>query len=140
MENLLTAFIYNNIVLFSAFIILGLLIINHEIKSHFSPTKNINCDDLINAMNNSKALLIDMRNAEEFKAGHIVGAKNYSLDDLANLDVSVADDAIITYANDEKAAIQAADLILKQGAKEVFYLEGGLSSWIDNNMPLSGGK
>jgi len=136
----LTAFIYNNIVLFSAFIILGLLIINHEIKSHFSPTKNINCDDLINAMNNSKTLLIDMRNAEEFKAGHIVGAKNYSLDDLANLDVSVADDAIITYANDEKAAIQAADLILKQGAKEVFYLEGGLSSWIDNNMPLSGGK
>ena len=91
-------------------------------------------------MNNSKALLIDMRNAEEFKAGHIVGAKNYSLDDLANLDVSVADDAIITYANDEKAAIQAADLILKQGAKEVFYLEGGLSSWIDNNMPLSGDK
>lgn len=136
----MTAFIYNNIVLFSAFIILGLLIINHEIKSHFSPTKNINCDDLINTMNNSKALLIDMRNAEEFKAGHIVGAKNYSLDDLANLDVSVADDAIITYANDEKAAIQAADLILKQGAKEVFYLEGGLSSWIDNNMPLSGGK
>lgn len=136
----MTAFIYNNIVLFSAFIILGLLIIHHEIKSHFSPTKNINCDDLINAMNNSKALLIDMRNAEEFKAGHIVGAKNYSLDDLANLDVSVADDAIITYANDEKAAIQAADLILKQGAKEVFYLEGGLSSWIDNNMPLSGGK
>ena len=136
----MTAFIYNNIVLFSAFIILGLLIINHEIKSHFSPTKNINCDDLINAMNNSKALLIDMRNAEEFKAGHIVGAKNYSLDDLANLDVSVADDAIITYANDEKAAIQAADLIIKQGAKEVFYLEGGLSSWIDNNMPLSGGK
>ena len=136
----MTAFIYNNIVLFSDFIILGLLIINHEIKSHFSPTKNINCDDLINAMNNSKALLIDMRNAEEFKAGHIVGAKNYSLDDLANLDVSAADDAIITYANDEKAAIQAADLILKQGAKEVFYLEGGLSSWIDNNMPLSGGK
>jgi len=136
----LTAFIYNNIVLFSAFVILGLLIINHEIKSHFSPTKNINCDDLINAMNNSKALLIDMRNAEEFKAGHIVGAKNYSLDDLANLDVSVADDVIITYANDEKAAIQAADLILKQGAKEVFYLEGGLSSWTDNNMPLSGGK
>ena len=136
----MTAFIYNNIVLFSAFIILGLLIINHEIKSHFSPTKNINCDDLINAMNNSKALLIVMRNAEEFKAGHIVGAKNYSLDDLANLDVSDADDAIITYANDEKAAIQAADLILKQGAKEVFYLEGGLSSWIDNNMPLSGGK
>ena len=136
----MTAFIYNNIVLFSAFIILGLLIINHEIKSHFSPTKNINCDDLINAMNNSKALLIDMRNAEEFKAGHIVGAKNYSLDDLANLDVSVVDDAIITYANDEKAAIQAADLILKQGAKEVFYLEGGFSSWIDNNMPLSGGK
>ena len=126
--------------MFSAFIILGLLIINHEMKSHFSATKNINCDDLINAMNNSKTLLIDMRNAEEFKAGHIVGAKNYSLDDLANLDVSVADDAIITYANDEKAAIQAADLIAKQGAKEVFYLEGGLSSWIDNNMPLSGDK
>ena len=80
-----------------------------------------------------------MRNAEEFKAGHIVGAKNYSLDDLT-MDVNVVDDAIITYANDEKAAIQAANLIAKQGAKEVFYLEGGLSSWVDNNMPLSGEK
>ena len=81
-----------------------------------------------------------MRNAEEFKAGHIVGAKNYSLDDITSLDVNVADDAIITYANDEKVAIQAANLIAKQGAKEVFYLEGGLSSWVDNNMPLSGEK
>ena len=81
-----------------------------------------------------------MRNEEEFKAGHIVGAKNYSLDELPNLDVNVAGDAIITYANDEKAAIQAADIIAKQGVKEVFYLEGGLSSWIENNMPLSGDK
>ena len=136
----MTAFISNNIVLFSAFIILGLLIINHEVKSLFSPTKNINCDDLISVMNNSKTLLIDIRNAEEFKSGHIVGAKNYSLDELENLNANIVGDAIITYANDEKAAIQAANLIAKQGIKEVFYLEGGLSSWIDNNMPLSGDK
>ena len=50
------------------------------------------------------------------------------------------DNAIITYASDEKSAIQAADKIAKRGAREVFYLEGGLTSWVDNSMPLSGEK
>ena len=136
----MTNFIYNNIVLFSAFIILGLLIINHEIKAHFSSTKNISCDDLINILNNSKTILIDTRRSDEFKSGHIVGAKNYSLEELDSLDLGSMDNAIITYASDEKSAIQAADKIAKRGAREVFYLEGGLTSWVDNSMPLSGEK
>ena len=136
----MTTFIYNNIVLFSAFIILGLLIINFEIKSLFGSTKNISCDELINIMNNSKALLIDIREPEEFKLGHIVGAKNYTIQELENIDLKASSSVIITYASDEKTAIQAADTIAKRGLKEVFYLEGGLSSWIDNSMPLSGEK
>ena len=57
----------------------------------------------------------------------------------------IADNEILKRANPKDLVITsdiplAADLIVKQGAKEVFYLEGGLSSWIDNNMPLSGGK
>lgn len=133
-------FIYNNIVLFSAFVILGLMIINLEIKNIFGATKNISCDSLVDILNNSNVLLIDIRGSEEYNSGHIVGAKNYTLDQLDNLKLDMNNDAIITYANDERVAVQAANKIVKLGATKVFYLEGGLSSWVDSNMPLSGEK
>ena len=36
-------------------------------------------------------------------------------------------------------ALKAAKKLATSGAKNVFYLEGGIQSWLDNNMPLSGG-
>ena len=45
---------------------------------------------------------------------------------------------MVTYASYDSDAQKAANLLVKRGVAEVFYLEGGINSWLENNMPLSG--
>ena len=45
---------------------------------------------------------------------------------------------VVTYASSDSDAQKAANLLVKRGLAEVFYLEGGINSWLENNMPLSG--
>ena len=46
----------------------------------------------------------------------------------------------MTYAASDSDAQKAATAFSSKGVQEVFYLEGGINSWIENNMPLSGEK
>ena len=131
-------FIANNIILFIALTIIVLLIINLEIQNIVGITKKIDCDQLTKVMNQSKTILIDLRTKDEFISGHIVSAKNINLEEIDT--VQIKDDAtIITYGKSEADALKAAKKLATSGAKNVFYLEGGIQSWLDNNMPLSGG-
>ena len=88
-------------------------------------------------INGSKVLLIDIRTSDEYNNGHIANAKNYTLDKLPTIKAS-KQDYIITYAKTDSEAIKAAKLINDTGFENVCYLDGGINSWIENNMPLSG--
>ena len=130
-------FIYDNIFLVSAFIFLFVLIINLEIKTTFSRVKKLTIDEMTSLINGSKVLLIDIRTSDEYNNGHIANAKNYTLDKLPTIKAS-KQDYIITYAKTDSEAIKAAKLINDTGFENVCYLDGGINSWIENNMPLSG--
>ena len=130
-------FIYDNIFLVSAFIFLFVLIINLEIKTTFSRVKKLTIDEMTSLINGSKVLLIDIRTSDEYNNGHIANAKNFTLDKLSTIQAS-KQDYIITYAKTDSEAIKAAKLINDTGFENVCYLDGGINSWIENNMPLSG--
>tara|TARA_Y100001936_G_scaffold12085_1_gene10559 strand:- start:276 stop:689 length:414 start_codon:yes stop_codon:yes gene_type:complete len=133
----LADFIYDNIFLVSAFIFLFVLIINLEIKTTFSRVKKLTIDEMTSLINGSKVLLIDIRTSDEYNNGHIANAKNFTLDKLSTIKAS-KQDYIITYAKTDSEAIKAAKLINDTGFENVCYLDGGINSWIENNMPLSG--
>ena len=130
-------FIANNIILFIALAVLIFLIINLETKSLFGKVQKLSCDELTKLLNNSKITLIDLRTAEEFNSGHIVTAKNLSLEDIKKLD-NKSDNPFVAYASTDSDALKAASQFSKLGIQQVFYLEGGIQSWIENNMPLTG--
>ena len=122
-------FIANNLILFIALTIILLLIINLEIQNIVGITKKIDCDQLTKVMNQSKTILIDLRTKDEFISGHIVSAKNINLEEIDT--VQIKDDAtIITYGKSEADALKAAKKLATSGAKNVFYLEGGIQSWL----------
>jgi len=133
----LLEFIANNSILFIALIVLIFLIINLEIQSILGVAKKIDCDQLTKLINQSKTLLLDLRSKDEFIAGHIVSAKNINLDQIDTIKIK-DNDTLIAYSKTEADALKAATKLAKSGAKNVFYLEGGIQSWLDNNMPLSG--
>ena len=130
-------FIANNIILFTALVVLIFLIINLETKSLFGKVQKLSCDELTKLLNNSKITLIDLRTAEEFNSGHIVTAKNLSLEDIEKFNIK-NDNPFVAYAKTDSDALKAALKFSKLGIQKVFYLEGGIQSWIENNMPLTG--
>ena len=115
------------------------LIISLESKLLFGKVKPINHDKLTQLLNNTKVVLFDLRDSDEYSKGHIVSAKNISFDDIASCKTK-DEVTLVTYAASDSDAQKAATAFSSKGVQEVFYLEGGINSWIENNMPLSGEK
>tara|TARA_Y100000768_G_scaffold145955_1_gene108876 strand:+ start:364 stop:774 length:411 start_codon:yes stop_codon:yes gene_type:complete len=133
----LASFISENIVLVLAFVILLIMIINLELRTTFSSVKKLTIDELTSLINSSRVLLIDLRKTDDYQKGHIVNAKNYSMDELDTLKINKVD-YVVTYSSNDNESIKAAKILNKAGIENICYLDGGLATWLDNNMPLSG--
>ncbi len=132
-------FIANNIILFIALVILLFLIINLESKLIFSKVKPISHDELTKLLNNAKITLLDLRDKSEYLNGHIFSAKNIKLTDIDTFKIK-GESMVVTYSSSDSDAQKAAKAFVSKGVKEAFYLEGGINSWVENSMPLSGEK
>jgi len=116
------------------FILLALLLIN-EIRRGGQSLSNGQLTALVNA---DKGLVIDIRTAKEYAAGHIVGAINIPQDKLANrmaeLDKHKEKTLIVVDAMGQQSGSICRDL-LKAGYNAA-KLSGGVSSWKADNLPL----
>ncbi len=133
----MASFISENVVLVMAFVILLIMIINLELKTTFSSVKKLTIDELTSLVNSSRVLLIDLRKSDEYQKGHIVNAKNCSMNDLESLKINKID-YVVTYSTNDNESIKAAKKLNKIGIQNTCYLDGGITTWLDNNMPLSG--
>lgn len=74
-----------------------------------------------------KYVIVDVRSAEEYAAGHIKDAKNIPLDDIKN-DTSVLDadkdKKIVLYCNSGKKSGEAQDALLAAGFTDVVNADG----------------
>lgn len=93
----------------------------------------------VQLINREKAVVIDVCGADEYSAGHVVGAKNVPLADLeARLPVVVKNKAlplIMVCASGARAA-RAAALAQKLGYANAQVLSGGIKAWSAAGMPV----
>lgn len=74
--------------------------------------------------------LIDVREAHEFKAGHIPGAVNIPLSQIGGRLSEISKDGdVFVYCQSGMRSKQAAKMLLKNGFSEINNLMGGISSW-----------
>jgi rhodanese-related sulfurtransferase len=91
---------------------------------------------------NQGATVLDLRQAEEYAAGHINGARHF---DAAQ--IGTASDALrkykerllIVYCDRGGTAARAVQTLLRQGFTKVFTLRGGIAAWRAENLPLARG-
>ena len=90
-------------------------------------------------INREKANVVDVRSAEEFASGHLIGSRHVALDNInTELPKAVTDKKrplILVCASgmrSQKAQRMATDL----GYEQVHSLGGGLKNWQDANLPL----
>ncbi len=84
------------------------------------------------------AVLVDVRNPDEYEMAHIPGSLHHPLKELdpAALVKASAKPVIFLCAVGVRSKI-AADRMLAAGYQPVAHLEGGISAWLDAGLPVT---
>nr|WP_315464332.1 rhodanese-like domain-containing protein [uncultured Rhodoferax sp.] len=93
----------------------------------------------IQLINREKACVVDVSDAAEFAAGHIVGAKNLPLADLeAKLASAVKNKTLplVLVCQSGVRSAKAVGIAKKLGYEQAQSLQGGLKSWKAANLPV----
>jgi rhodanese-related sulfurtransferase len=88
---------------------------------------------------NSGALLVDVRNSQEYEAGHIIEARSLPAAELAAKADTLKkfkEKPVIVYCENGTASGAAARTLRTAGFNKVVTLRGGLQSWRQENLPL----
>ena len=93
----------------------------------------------IQLINREKANVVDVSDAAEFAAGHIVGSKNLPLADLeAKLAGAVKNKTLplVLVCQTGARSAKAVDIAKKLGYEQAQSLSGGLGAWKTANLPV----
>ncbi|WP_439517695.1 rhodanese-like domain-containing protein [Hydrogenophaga sp.] len=93
----------------------------------------------VQRMNRDKAVVIDVSEAKEFAAGHVIGAKNVPLDELeAKLPTVVKNKAtpLIMVCATGARANRAVAIARKLGYADAQSLTGGMGAWRGASLPV----
>ena len=88
---------------------------------------------------NAGAVLVDLRSPNQFKDGHIAGARNLPGDQIAadpKAVAKLADKTVVLYCDTGVTTAAAQRTLAQAGAKNVFSLRGGLAAWKQENLPV----
>lgn len=96
----------------------------------------ISANEVVQQINQRQAILIDIRKAESYKAGHIPQARNIPAEDLISKTEKIAKDKpIIVVCDTGRNAQRSVADLRKQGFTDVSVLEGGLVAWAQAGLP-----
>ena len=77
-----------------------------------------------------KAQLIDVREPNEFDAGHILGARNLPLSQIKMRMKEIRPDKpVYLYCQSGTRSVRAALFLSKRGYKDLSHLQGGFKKW-----------
>lgn len=137
----ISEFVLNNLLLFAALAVVLVMLIKAELDHQANKGSFLSPSSAIRLMNNHEdALVLDVRTAADFKAGHIKGAKNIPLSSLDSAIAGMSEDKskpILVYCNSGNTVNRAIKALKKAGFEQVNNLEGGIAAWKEANLPLS---
>lgn len=138
MEQFLEFAIKNWYLFVALLVILGLLI-GGEVLRKFRGISNVTPTRALQLLNHDDALVLDIRDLGEYKAGHIPDARHMPLSSLKDRLGELAkfkNKPVIVYCQTGNRSGSACALLKKNGFDAVHNLSGGLSAWQGANLPV----
>lgn len=100
---------------------------------------SLNPNEVVQLMNRDKAVVVDVGGADEFAAGHVVGAKNVPLDQLeaklAGIVKNKATPVVLVCASGMRSK-RAIAVAKKLGYENARSLSGGMGAWRSASLPV----
>ena len=102
-------------------------------------TAGLSPQQAVHMINREKAQVIDVCSAEEYAAGHLIGARHVPLDQLEQQLASVAKNKsqpLILVCASGLRSKRAVAVAKKLGYEQAHSLTGGLKAWKEANLPV----
>lgn len=122
-----------------AAVVAAVLVVIFEVRERVNAFAALSAQQAVRLMNQG-ALVIDLRAKESYEAGHIGDARNVPVRELVSQADSLKkwrDKNVITYCDTGADGAGAARTLMKLGFTKVSNLQGGLSAWMKENLPVS---
>ena len=120
----------------TAWAMLAFMLFFHESRKAGATIGNQELSDLINR---EEGVVLDIRDAADFKTGHITESVNIPVKDLEKRSVELnryKDKPVIVVCKFGQTATGATKTLKGLGFERVFKLRGGLSEWTGASLPL----
>jgi rhodanese-related sulfurtransferase len=134
-------FIINHWGLWLALLVVLLLIFFNELLMQKNRAKELSPQAAINLINHENAIIVDLRDPEAFRSGHIIAAIRATAEDFSQqrMDKYKTKPLILVCAR----GLQSSQLVAKlkeQGFTNPMVLAGGMAAWQAAELPLIKGK
>jgi len=138
MERLIE-YIGNHSLLAGAALVMTAIVIGYEIRARQVSFAAIGPQDAVRLMNQN-GLVLDLRPAEAFAAGHLAGARNIAPDQILKAGETLKkykEKPVLVYCDSGSLSGAAARQLGQQGFTKAVNLRGGLTAWRAENLPVT---
>jgi len=138
MDQLIT-FTSNNIILVVAIILVSLMLLHSYLGEKLRGYSSVSPTQSTQMINREDALILDVRENNEYSEGHIINSVHIPLSSLktrlSDIEKHKAQKVIVACRSGHRSS-QACVTLKKAGFEQVFNLSGGVMAWGSANLPL----
>ncbi|QTP57261.1 rhodanese-like domain-containing protein [Billgrantia antri] len=130
-------FVQNHPLLVGAFLLVLTAWIAYEARN--SASSGVSSSQATQLINREDAVILDTREAGDFKAGHIAGARNIPqsrIDERVGELEKVKDKPVIVVCKSGQASGITVAKLAKAGFSRVYKLKGGMMQWQADGLPV----
>jgi len=117
------------------------LVVVFELRHRSNLSASVSPQDAIRLMNGG-ALVLDLRSAEDFAAGHLAGARRFDPAEILKAGESLKkykEKPVVVYCGTGATGAAAARQLAAQGFTKAVNLRGGAAGWRAESLPLQKG-
>jgi rhodanese-related sulfurtransferase len=133
------SFIETNWYLVLALVVSGAMLVWPLIQRRLSPSRDVGTLEATRLINSSNAVLVDVRETQEYEGGRLPKAVHIPLSQLESRSGELAklkDRPVVAYCMTGNRSSLAAKILERAGFKDIYQLRGGYRAWKDAGLPI----
>jgi len=132
----ISQFASNNIVLIGLWFMFLYMIVNSYVKGVWDRTPQ----QVVQLMNNEDSIILDVRENNEYKDGHIIDSIHIPMSEVKNRLSELEkykDSQVIVSCRSGHRSSRTCALLKKSGFNNIFNLRGGILAWENDKLPIT---
>lgn len=132
-------FVINNILPISIAVFSGIMLLWSLFGNRFRGVREVNTAEALQLINHKNAVVLDVREPNEYDAGHVLNSKLIPLGKLKQRMGELEkykEQPIVVVCRSGNRSGTACFLLGRQGYNQAYNLAGGVQAWQKNNLPL----